>query len=407
MSTLRTTLLVAFTLTGILLTLVLGIPLQTNSTSAQHGHNHGLKQKPVVSDNHVKASQRTFSHPESGKTRTYYVAADELDWDYAPLGFNRITGQPFDDTANTYVQNGPDRIGKVYKKAQYREYTSASFRHLKAVATQWRHLGILGPVIHAEVGDTINFVFKNNCSFPFSVHPHGVFYEKNAEGAPYADGTGGADKADDEVQPGATYTYVWLVPERAGPGPMDVSSVLWMYHSHVDEVTDTNAGLIGPIIVTARGKAKSDGSPRDLDREFVTLFKVFNENVSPYLDENIQRFAGDPGSVDKDDDGFFESNLMHVINGYVYGNLPGLTMKKGERVRWYELSVGTEVDLHTPHWHGNTGLFMGMRMDMMELLPGSMKILDMQPDDPGTWLYHCHVDDHIKAGMLALYTVRP
>lgn len=406
MSTLRKALLFGFTLTSILLALVLGTPLQTNSTSAQHGHNHGLKQKPV-SDNHVKASQPKSSIPEGGKTRTYYIAADELDWDYAPLGLNRITGKPFDDTANTYVQNGPDRIGKVYKKAQYRQYTNASFRHLKPVDNQWRHLGILGPVIYAEVGDTVKFVFKNNCSFPFSVHPHGFFYEKNAEGAPYADGTGGADKLDDEVHPGATFTYVWLVPERAGPGPMDVSSVLWMYHSHVDEVTDTNAGLIGPIVVTAKGKARADGSPKDVDREFVTLFKVFNENVSPYLDENIQRFAGDPGSVNKDDDGFFESNLMHGINGYVYGNLPGLTMKSGERVRWYELSVGTEVDLHTPHWHGNTGLFMGMRMDMIELLPGSMKILDMRPDDPGTWLYHCHVDDHIKAGMLALYTVRP
>jgi FtsP/CotA-like multicopper oxidase with cupredoxin domain len=50
---------------------------------------------------------------------------------------------------------------------------------------------------------------------------------------------------------------------------------------------------------------------------------------------------------------------------------------------------------------------MQMRMDMIELLPGSMKVFDMQPDDPGTWMYHCHVNDHITAGMLALYTVNP
>jgi len=30
----------------------------------------------------------------------------------------------------------------------------------------------------------------------------------------------------------------------------------------------------------------------------------------------------------------------------------------------------------------------------------------MKPDDAGTWLYHCHVNDHILAGMLALYKVR-
>ena len=50
---------------------------------------------------------------------------------------------------------------------------------------------------------------------------------------------------------------------------------------------------------------------------------------------------------------------------------------------------------------------MGMRTDMVELLPGSMKILDMQPDNPGTWLFHCHVNDHITAGMIALFNVAP
>ena len=64
---------------------------------------------------------------------------------------------------------------------------------------------------------------------------------------------------------------------------MDSSSVLWMYHSHVDKPAETNAGLIGPIVITARGKAKEDGSPADVDREFVTLFTVFDENVSPFL----------------------------------------------------------------------------------------------------------------------------
>ena len=68
--------------------------------------------------------------------------------------------------------------------------------------------------------------------------------------------------------------------------------------------------------------------------------------------------------------------------------------------------MGTEVDLHTPHWHANTLLWNGNRVDLVETLPASMKMLDMAPDNPGTWLYHCHVNDHIDAGMAALYTVR-
>lgn len=342
-------------------------------------------------------------------TRTYYIAVDEVQWNYAPTGSNQITGEAFDDTANVFVQNGPDRIGSTYIKALYREYTNASFTTLKPVAPEWKHLGLMGPAIHAEVGDTIVVVFKNNASFPFSMHPHGVFYQKDSEGAPYSDGTSGNKKNDDAVPPGGTHTYTWLVPERAGPGPMDPSSVLWAYHSHTDEVADTNAGLIGPIIITRKGMAKPDGSPNDVDREFVTLFSVFNENSSLYLDQNIQTFAGDPASVNPDDEGFVESNLMHSINGYVFGNGPlnAMTMKKGERVRWYVMGMGTEVDLHTPHWHGNTLIWSGMRSDMVELLPMSMKVLDMVPDDVGIWLFHCHVNDHLSAGMVTRFVVKP
>ena len=348
----------------------------------------------------------TNEQAAAAKTRHYWIAADEVAWDYAPTDINQITGLPFGPEENIFVQSGKDRIGKVYLKALYREYTE-NWAALKPVPLEWQHLGTLGPVIRAEVGDTIVVHFKNNASFPFSVHPHGVFYNKDSEGAPYNDGTSGSDKLDDAVQPGFTHTYTWPVPERAGPGPNDPSSILWMYNSHVDEPGDTNAGLIGPIIISARGTTKADGTPKDVDREFVTMFTVFDENRSLYLDENIQTYAGQPPTVNPDDEGFIESNLMHSINGYVFGNLPGLTMEAGERVRWYELGMGTEVDLHTPHWHGNTLAWNGNRTDIVELLPASMKTLDMVPDNPGTWLFHCHVNDHIDAGMLALFTVTP
>jgi hephaestin len=343
----------------------------------------------------------------AGQVRTYYIAADEVVWDYAPTGANGITGEPFDETARVFTENGPDRIGTKYIKAVYREYTDGSFSKLKPRPAEWEHLGILGPVVRASVGDAIKFVFKNNTTRPYSVHPHGVFYDKASEGAPYADATSGNNKRDDGVPPGEVYTYRWAVPGRAGPGPADGTSVFWMYHSHTDEVGDTYAGLMGPMIITAAGKAQSDGSPVDVDRELVAMFLVSNENASPYITQNIEMFAGTPASVNPEDEAFIESNLKHAINGYVYGNLPGLTMKKGERVRWYLMGMGTEVDLHTPHWHGNTTVIDGHRKDVAELLPATVLSADMQPDDVGTWLFHCHVNDHITAGMQALYRVRP
>ena len=339
-----------------------------------------------------------------GTTRTYYISADQVDWNYAPAGMNEITGKPFDDVADTYVKTGPGRIGSTYEKCLYRGYTDGTFAHLKARAPEDRYLGLLGPVIRAEVGDTIKVVFRNTCPFPASVHPHGVFYAKSSEGAPYNDGTHGAKKADDAVPTGGTHTYVWEVPPRAGPGPDDGSSVMWMYHSHTDEVSDTYAGLMGPMEITRRGMARPDGSPKDVDREIFALFSVMNENQSPFLDANIKRFA-EPPAPDPDDEDFQESNLMHSINGYVFGNQPMITMHRGEHVRWYVMSMGTEVDLHTPHWHGNTVTVNGMRMDVVSLLPATMVVADMVPDDAGIWLFHCHVNDHIRAGMLTRYKV--
>jgi manganese oxidase len=353
----------------------------------------------------------------TGQVRTYYIAADQVLWDYAPDGINDITGKPFTEEQQVFTENGPNRIGHRYYKSLYRGYTDASFSHRIPVPTSCpvtqrvcdNTLGMLGPVIRAAVGDTIKVVFRNNTPYPASIHPHGVFYTKSSEGAPYNDGTSGAAKDDDAVPPGGTYTYVWQVPDRAGPGPMDGSSVLWMYHSHTDEVADTNAGLVGPMVITARGMADpATGMPTDVDREIFSYFTVEDENQSPYLDKNLQQLAGPPHQIPPgDEDGFEESNLMHSINGYVYGNGPLPTVKVGQRVRWYTFTLGTEVDLHTPHWHGNTVTTNGMRSDMIQLEPGMMMVSDMVPDDPGTWLFHCHVNDHILAGMMERYRVVP
>lgn len=47
---------------------------------------------------------------------------------------------------------------------------------------------LTGPVIRAEVGDTIQVIFYNRASQAFSIQPHGVFYEKDYEGTVYNDG---------------------------------------------------------------------------------------------------------------------------------------------------------------------------------------------------------------------------
>jgi manganese oxidase len=49
----------------------------------------------------------------------------------------------------------------------------------------------------------------------------------------------------------------------------------------------------------------------------------------------------------------------------------------------------------------------GHRTDVIAIDPAQMQTVDMIPDNPGTWMYHCHVDEHMEAGMVALYKVEP
>jgi FtsP/CotA-like multicopper oxidase with cupredoxin domain len=263
----------------------------------------------------------------------------------------------------------------TWPKTRFVEYTDDSFTTKK---TQPAWLGVLGPVLRAEVGDTLQIHFLNRSQRPASVHPHGVRYTKDSEGAHYrAGGAGGM------VKPGGRFTYTWIADEESGPGPGEASSKVWWYHSHVDEPADVNAGLLGPLVITARGRARPDATPADVDREFVGLMMIFDEAQGQ------------------------ERGLMHSINGFVFGNVPGLVMKRGERVRWYLLGMGNEQDLHTFHWHGKTLRAPGRRTDVIELLPGSMVTADMRADNPGTWMLHCHVADHFYAGMYGTFTIEP
>ena len=308
-----------------------------------------------------------FSAPWSlAATRHYYIAAEDVTWDYAPSGHDLLTGSAL---------RQPWALHTRWPKSRLIEYTDASFTVRKPQPV-W--LGILGPIIRAEVGDEVVVEFVNRTRKIHDLHPHGLRYDKDNEGSLYLPYGAGA-----RVPPGGRFTYHWFADKNSGPGPGQPSSIVWWYHPHVDPSIEINSGLLGPIIVTAKGKAKADGSPKDVDNEFVTSFMIFDElRTKP-------------------------EGLFYSINGYIFGNLPGLVMKQGARVRWYLLGMGNEIDLHTPHWHGETVTEGARRTDVVELLPGSMVTVDMVADNPGTWMFHCHVADHMEGGMMAVYTIYP
>src|SRR5262245_37231820 len=76
-----------------------------------------------------------------GRERHYFIQAEDVTWDFAPSGQDLLHGGPIPD---------PWTNSHVFSKTRYIEYTNGAFSHRKP-QPEW--LGVLGPIIRAEVGD--------------------------------------------------------------------------------------------------------------------------------------------------------------------------------------------------------------------------------------------------------------
>lgn len=79
-------------------------------------------------------------------------------------------------------------------------------------------------------------------SRPYSLHAHGLSYEKSSEGKTYEDDSPEWFQEDNAVQPNSSYTYVWHATGRAGPESPGSACRAWAYYSAVSPV-----GAAGPV----------------------------------------------------------------------------------------------------------------------------------------------------------------
>ena len=151
------------------------------------------------------------------RTRVYYIAADEVPWDYDPGARDEIAGRPYADSA--FFAERPPAAGEhalpegalpgVHR--QQLPDARASAAAVGSTSASWVR------VIRAVVGDTIRVVFRNNGHRPFSMHPHGVFYGKSSEGAPYNDG--GSGRQDRRRRAAGRDLRLPVARAASGPAP--------------------------------------------------------------------------------------------------------------------------------------------------------------------------------------------
>ncbi|XP_052768207.1 ferroxidase HEPHL1-like [Mya arenaria] len=334
----------------------------------------------------------------NGITRRYFIAAVEVDWDYAPVKIHPLTGESLlnpNSSSYLYIRGGPNFVGTIYRKAIYRKFTDVTFSKM---VPQRESLGILGPYIRGNVGDTIEVFFKNMASFPFNVVPRNL---------PFADGSEISSALP--TLPGQIKLYRYIVPERSGPKLNEPNCVGSMYTSRVTPLNDTYSGLLGPVVICRPGILDINDQRSDkVTTEFATAFVIFNENLSHYSTYNFATSA--PGRLNTSATDFVNSNSKNSINGLLYGNLRGLDFAKGERTAWYIFGMGSTFGIHTVHFHGQLYIrrtSQTLRGDVLEVFAGTYETVEMAGHNPGTWLFHCHVSLHSAAGMETVYTVHP
>ncbi|XP_050640466.1 coagulation factor V isoform X32 [Macaca thibetana thibetana] len=321
----------------------------------------------------------------NGNRRNYYIAAEEISWDYSEFVHRETDIEDSDDIPED----------TVYKKVVFRKYLDSTFTKRDPRGEYEEHLGILGPIIRAEVDDVIQVRFKNLASRPYSLHAHGLSYEKSSEGKTYEDDSPEWFKEDNAVQPNSSYTYVWHATERSGPESPGSACRAWAYYSAVNPEKDIHSGLIGPLLICQKGILHKDSNmPVDM-REFVLLFMTFDEKKSWYYEKKSRSSWRLTSSEVK------KSHEFHAINGMIY-SLPGLRMYEQEWVRLHLLNIGGSQDIHVVHFHGQTLLENGNKQHQLgvwALLPGSFKTLEMKASKPGWWLLNTEVGENQRAGM--------
>uniref|UniRef100_W5N8Q8 Coagulation factor VIII n=1 Tax=Lepisosteus oculatus TaxID=7918 RepID=W5N8Q8_LEPOC len=329
------------------------------------------------------------------KKWVHYIAAEEVIWDYAP----QTPSEKDRILSSEYLERGPHRIGKQYKKAAYFEYEDKTFSKLKATVGE---KGIVGPVLRGEVEDEFEIIFKNLASRPFNIYPQGLI---SIHPRVEKESLKGKDLRSYAVQPNETFAYVWKITPEDGPTKADPQCLTRFYQSTIDPIRDTASGLLGPLIICSKKTLDMRGNVISTDRERHLMFSIFDENKSWYINENIQKFCKSPSSTDLTDPEFYNSNVMYSVNGYMYNNLR-FTVCLKDVAFWHAINVGTESDFLSVYFTGNTFEQDKVYKTVLTLFPMTGETVSMEPETLGEWEIGAFNDNFKKRGMSAKYIVK-
>jgi len=226
----------------------------------------------------------------------------------------------------------------------------------------WSYNGMIpGPIIHANVGDKIRIVLKNELPESTSLHLHGVRVPNSMDGVdPYT------QKA---ITPGETFSYEWTAVEPS----------VGMYHSHHNAQVQVPNGLAGAILIgdwKAMAMAAAGGRTKD------------SNNVA---EQEVVMVLNDSGTIGLS------------LNGKSFPATTPYSLAIGESMVVHYYNEGNMT--HPMHLHQPSGLVVAhdgkvlespFWADTLNVAPGERWTVVYTPKDAGVWAWHCHILTHAE-----------
>ena len=236
----------------------------------------------------------------------------------------------------------------------------------------WAYNGqVPGPQIIVEVGDKVQVELTNNTPLGTDIHFHGIQTPNDQDGvSPYT---------QDPIKVGETFTYEFVADEpRIG-----------MYHAHLHSQISVLNGMFAAFRIGERPYPRGETIsgitiPEDFEPD-VELPMVLNDAGTIGLTLNGKSFpATEPLVINQGDwiavDYYNEGLTAHPMHQHQFPQL--VYAKDG-------------IPLDNPYW-----------ADTINVAPGERYSVIFHAEDPGVWVWHCHILTHVEReeGMFGMVT---
>jgi len=253
---------------------------------------------------------------------------------------------------------GADGYKEFYLTAKIVDWEVEPGKFIKG----WTYNGeIPGPIMHANVGDKVRIVLKNDLPESTTLHLHGIRVPNAMDGVdPYT---------QDPIKPGDTFNYEFTALETA----------VGMYHSHHNAQVQVSNGLSGALIIgnwKEMAMKAAAGRTGDADGK---------------AEQEVVMVLNDTGTIGLS------------LNGKSFPATTPYTLKVGETMVVHYFNEGAMT--HPMHLHQPSGLVVARDgsvldspyfADTISVGPGERWTVVYTPKDAGVWAWHCHILTHAE-----------